>query len=142
VRARTGGSGLGGSRPKAMGEGISACAGARPVSLRNRRSSSHRARRAACRYPHTCGGSREDQMRRKHVLAAVAAVATMAWLVAGGVAQATFPNFSDCPVARSETTGCVDIQSVSGSLEIKGFTVPLGESLEIRGGLDISTRPA
>ncbi|HXE45195.1 MAG TPA: hypothetical protein VN635_08350 [Conexibacter sp.] len=81
-------------------------------------------------------------MRRKHVLAAVAAVATMAWLVAGGVAQATFPNFSDCPVARSETTGCVDIQSVSGSLEIKGFTVPLGESLEIRGGLDISTRPA
>src|SRR5262249_26513632 len=31
-----------------------------------------------------------------------------------------------------------DIQSRSGSLTIKGFTVPLGESLEIRGGLRFS----
>jgi hypothetical protein len=79
-------------------------------------------------------------MRRKHVLAAVAAVATMAWLVAGGVAQAAFPNFSDCPATHPESQACIDIQSVSGSLEIKGFTVPLGESLEIRGGIE-DTRP-
>lgn len=81
-------------------------------------------------------------MRRKHVLAAVAALATMAWLVAGGAAQAAFPNFSGCPTSNPAVKGCIDIQSVSGSLEIKGFTVPLGESLEIRGGLDSSVRPA
>jgi len=81
-------------------------------------------------------------MRRKHVLAAVAAVATMAWLVAGGAAQAAFPNFSDCPTSNPAVLGCIDIQSTTGSLEIKGFTVPLGESLEIRGGLDNSVRPA
>jgi len=81
-------------------------------------------------------------MRRKHCLAMVAALATMAWLVAGGAAQAAFPNFSDCPRSIPAVRGCVDIQSVTGSLEIKGFTVPLGESLEIRGGLDSSVRPA
>ncbi|MES1171414.1 MAG: hypothetical protein ABUL56_03530, partial [Actinomycetota bacterium] len=30
---------------------------------------------------------------------------------------------------------CVDIQSRSGSLTIKGFAVPIGESFELRGGL-------
>ena len=81
-------------------------------------------------------------MRRKHCLAMFAALATMAWLVVGGAAQAAFPNFSDCPRSVPAVRGCIDIQSVTGSLEIKGFTVPLGESLEIRGGLDNSVRPA
>jgi len=81
-------------------------------------------------------------MRRKHSLAMIAAVATMAWVAAGGAAQAAFPNFSDCPTSNPAVRGCIDIQSVTGSLEIKGFTVPLGESLEIRGGLDNSVRPA
>jgi hypothetical protein len=80
-------------------------------------------------------------MRRKHSFAMVATIATMAWLVVGGAAQAAFPNFSDCPTSNPAVLGCVDIQSVTGSLEIKGFTVPLGESLEIRGGLDNSVRP-
>ena len=53
----------------------------------------------------------------------------------GGVAQAAFPNFSDCPRSTPGVISCINVQSRSGSLEIKGFTVPLGESLEIRGGL-------
>jgi len=81
-------------------------------------------------------------MRRKHSLALVATIATMASIVVGGAAQAAFPNFSDCPTSIPAVRGCIDIQSVSGSLEIKGFTVPLGDSLEIRGGLDNSVRPA
>jgi len=72
----------------------------------------------------------------------VAVLATMAWIAVGGAAQAAFPNFSDCPTSNPAVLGCIDIQSVSGSLEIKGFTVPLGESLEIRGGLDSSVHPA
>lgn len=80
-------------------------------------------------------------MRRKHSLALAAAIATMAWVAVGGAAQAAFPNFSDCPTSNPAVLGCIDIQSRSGSLEIKGFTVPLGESLEIRGGLDNSVRP-
>ncbi len=50
-------------------------------------------------------------------------------------ASAAFPNFSGCPRENSSVVDCFDAQSVTGSLEIKGFTVPLGESLEIRGGL-------
>jgi hypothetical protein len=81
-------------------------------------------------------------MRRKRTIALAATLATMAMLVAGGAAQAAFPNFSDCPTSNPAVLGCIDIQSRTGSLEIKGFTVPLGESLEIRGGLDNSVRPA
>jgi len=67
------------------------------------------------------------------VLAATVAVVVMASVA--GVAQAAFPNFSDCPSSTPGVVTCIDVQSRSGSLEIKGFTVPLGESLEIRGGL-------
>lgn len=81
-------------------------------------------------------------MRRMRWLAMAATLATTSWLAAGGAAQAAFPNFSDCPRSNPAVLGCIDIQSRSGSLEIKGFTVPLGESLEIRGGLDNSVRPA
>lgn len=70
------------------------------------------------------------------------ALATGVVLMLAGTAAAAFPNFSDCPTSNPSVKGCIDIQSVSGSLEIKGFTVPLGESLEIRGGLDNSVRPA
>lgn len=70
---------------------------------------------------------------RKHLLGAgVLAAATMAF---GGTASAAFPNFSDCPRATIRDAGtCVDIQSTGGHLTIKGFEVPIGESLEIRGG--------
>ncbi len=72
---------------------------------------------------------------RKHVLAIAAALATTASLAATGSAQAEFPNFSDCPTEAPDVVSCLDIQSITGSLEIKGFTVPLGDSLEIRGAL-------
>lgn len=74
-------------------------------------------------------------MRPRNHAAALAALVVTAVLALAGAAQAAFPNFSDCPVSAPGVTGCIDIQSVSGSLEIKGYTVPLGNSLEIRGGL-------
>lgn len=63
------------------------------------------------------------------VVAAV--VAAMAFMVGAGIAQAAFPNFTGC------TSGsfCVDVQNRSGNFNIKGFNVPLHESLEIRGML-------
>ena len=74
--------------------------------------------------------------KRKRVLALIATGVSLLFASSAGAA---FPNFSDCP--RSSVNECVDIQSVSGSLEIKGFTVPLGQSLEIRGGFRTETEP-
>jgi len=74
---------------------------------------------------------------RKHLVVLMALVASLAF---ASSATAAFPNFSDCPRSSPEVVTCADIQSVSGSLEIKGFTVPLGESLEIRGGINAITR--
>lgn len=64
----------------------------------------------------------------------VALLATIACLLFVGTASAAFPNFSDCPL-RERGNGCIDIKNTSGNLNIKGFNVPLHESLEIRGGL-------
>jgi len=75
---------------------------------------------------------------RKHLAALLALGVT---LLCASSASAVFPNFSDCPRANPEVPTCIDIQSTSGSLEIKGFTVPLGESLEIRGGIDLNRAP-
>ncbi|HZV74455.1 MAG TPA: hypothetical protein VFF79_12125 [Conexibacter sp.] len=65
----------------------------------------------------------------------VALLVTGAWLVLGGVASAAFPNYSDCPSSTPNFEGCLDIQGVSGNLRIKEFTVPLNDSLEIRGAV-------
>lgn len=72
---------------------------------------------------------------RKRRLATGALAAVVAILVGAGVATAAFPNFTGCPRSTPGLTACLDIQSMRGSLEIKGFTVPLGDSLEIRGGI-------
>jgi hypothetical protein len=64
-----------------------------------------------------------------------AIVAAMALTIAAGAAQAVFPNFSSCTARTPEEGFCVDIQQRSGNFEIKGFRVPLHESLEIRGKL-------
>lgn len=72
---------------------------------------------------------------RRHVLA-IAAVAAMALLGVAGAAHAVFPDFTGCTVTNSEREVCVDIQNRPGTrINIKGFDVPLGESLEIRGKL-------
>jgi len=71
-------------------------------------------------------------MRKRTYRAVVAAVvAAMAFMVGAGVAQAAFPDQTGC------TSGsfCVDVQNRSGNFNIKGFNVPLHESLEIRGML-------
>lgn len=65
----------------------------------------------------------------------VALLATATWLVVVGVASAAFPNYTGCTIT-APGQGCIDIQNRSGNLNIKGFNVPLGESLEIRGRLD------
>ncbi len=69
--------------------------------------------------------------------AALAAV-----LASTGTAAAAFPNFSDCPRNVPGVTSCIDIQSPSGTMVIKGFSVPLPNSLEIRGGIDVSSGEA
>jgi hypothetical protein len=72
----------------------------------------------------------ERHMRsRKNRLVVTVVVAAMALTIGVGVAHAAFPNFTGC------TSGsfCVDIQNRSGNFRIKGFNVPLHESLEIRG---------
>lgn len=72
------------------------------------------------------------EIRRSAVIASAVAGA-MSMLGGAGVASAAFPNFSDCPRSSGINT-CIDIQSNSGSISIKGFNVPLDHSLEIRGG--------
>jgi hypothetical protein len=63
-----------------------------------------------------------------------------ATLLGSGTAAAVFPNFSDCP--RTGAIACLDIQSRSGSMTIKRTTVPIGESLSIRGAIrEVSGTP-
>lgn len=70
---------------------------------------------------------------RRHRLVVAAVVAAMALMMGAGVAHATFPNFTGCTSRHVEEGVCVDIQQRSGNLNIKGFNVPLHESMEIRG---------
>ncbi len=73
---------------------------------------------------------------RFRVLVVGVVSAVVGWCALGGVAAAAFPNFSDCPrEGLPSGSVCVDIQSVQGELEIKGFRVPLDHSLEIRGAV-------
>lgn len=84
-----------------------------------------------------------NHLLRRSIAAAAACCAGL--LFAGaGTAAAAFPNFSDCP--RMGAIACLNIKSKSGSMTIKSTTVPLGDSLELRGGLidragDISWAP-
>lgn len=69
-------------------------------------------------------------------LVGLAATAGIAGVFAvSGTAAAAFPDFSDCPRTTPNIQGCLSVQSTSGSLDIKGFTVPLGNSFELRGAL-------
>jgi len=67
---------------------------------------------------------------RKHRVVVAAVVAAMALMIGAGAAQAVFPDFTGCREAF-----CIDIQQRSGNFNIKGFNVPLHETLEIRGRL-------
>jgi hypothetical protein len=79
---------------------------------------------------------------RRLTLAVAAALATMALLGGAGSAQATFPDTSGC-TANPEVVeeGCIHIQARSGNFNIKGFNVPLHESLAIRGTIRTDTEP-
>lgn len=70
---------------------------------------------------------------RKHLVAAGAALAASACLA--GSAAAAFPDYSGCPTSNTLVRGCVDIQNTSGTMTIKGTAVPLGDSLQIKGGV-------
>lgn len=75
-------------------------------------------------------------MRSRKYRAVVAAmVAAMALTLGAGAAQAAFPDFSGCTSRRPEEGICIHIQNRSGNFNIKGFNVPLHESLAIRGKL-------
>lgn len=69
---------------------------------------------------------------RNRIMGVGAGVASVALLALSGQASAAFPDYSGCP---SGVFYCLHVQSTSGSMSIKGFTVPLGDSLQIRGGL-------
>lgn len=72
-------------------------------------------------------------MRSPRRLVVAAMVAAMALTIGAGVSHAAFPDFTGCTSAHPEEGVCVDIQQRSGNLNIKGFNVPLHESMEIRG---------
>lgn len=56
-----------------------------------------------------------------------------------GSALAEFPDFSDCPREVAGVEQCIALQSSGGSLAIDGTEIPLGASLQVRGGLAGST---
>lgn len=49
--------------------------------------------------------------------------------------MAAFPDFSGCPTGLEPGSGCLDIQSQEGEVDIKGFKVPLDHSIELRGAI-------
>ncbi|HYV16429.1 MAG TPA: hypothetical protein VE972_10450 [Conexibacter sp.] len=71
-------------------------------------------------------------MELRKPLAALLALG--ASFVFASAASAAFPDYTGCPRTISGVSICVDVQDTSGALNIKGFNVPLGRSLEIRGG--------
>jgi hypothetical protein len=83
-------------------------------------------------------GERQRKLMRarRHVLSIAAVIASMALLGIAGSAHAAFPDFTGCTATNFEQDACLDIQNrVGTAINIKGFNVPLGESLEIRGTL-------
>jgi len=74
---------------------------------------------------------------RRHLAALCASLAVVAWLALAGSALAAFPNYTGCPSRSATVWACIDIQNTRGNLNIKGFNVPLGESLEIRGAISL-----
>jgi hypothetical protein len=71
----------------------------------------------------------------KRPAAFIAALAASALMALGGTAFAAFPDFTGCPTTTPGVGGCINVQNTSGNLRIKEFNVPLGASLEIRGGI-------
>lgn len=69
----------------------------------------------------------------RRTLALGAMLAALAVVGLGGTAQAAFPNFAGCVARDFENELCIHVQNRSATFDIKGFSVPLGESLEIRG---------
>lgn len=75
-------------------------------------------------------------MRSRLIRAIVAGGLAAATLgVASGASSAAFPNVSDCPTGAPNASVCIDVQSTSGFLRIKDFSVPIGTSFEIRGAI-------
>jgi hypothetical protein len=75
-------------------------------------------------------------MKTRSRLAAFAVGGCISTMLAlSGSAAAIIPNFSDCPRSNPDFVACLDVQSTSGSMDIKGFTVPIGTSFELRGAI-------
>lgn len=80
-------------------------------------------------------GSEMDR-HMKRLAAGMTSLAVVLGL--SGSASAAFPDFSRCPRSTPSLNACLDVQTTSGSMTIKGFTVPLGDSLRIKGGIVIT----
>lgn len=74
-------------------------------------------------------------MVRRRTSLLVAGIAALSSAAFATNASAAFPDFSDCPTSNPNVALCVNVQSRAGSLRIKDFTVPIGESFSIRGGV-------
>ena len=82
-------------------------------------------------------------MGRSRFVSAALAAGVVASLAGSGTAAAAFPDFSDCPRSTPNISSCVHLQSRSGHLTIKGFSVPIGESFQIRGAsVSDASRPS
>lgn len=75
------------------------------------------------------------RMKRRLRLASCSCTIIALGLATLAGSASAFPNFSDCPTSNPGVVSCLNIQSTRGSMDIKGFTVPLGDSFQIRGGL-------
>jgi hypothetical protein len=66
---------------------------------------------------------------------AVSGLAASVLAAGSTAATAAFPNVADCPTTAPNASVCIDVQSTSGFLRIKDFSVPIGTSFEIRGAV-------
>lgn len=74
-------------------------------------------------------------------LATAVAVAAAATGALAGTSAAAFPDFSDCPRSTPNLNACINVAAQRGFMDIKGFRVPLGDSMQIRGGLVFGATP-
>ncbi|MDO8209321.1 hypothetical protein [Conexibacter sp. CPCC 206217] len=74
-------------------------------------------------------------MRFRARVAAAAVIGSALTTVAFSSSALAAPDFSDCPTTATGVTQCLVLQSTGGSLNINGTAIPLGDSLNIRGGI-------
>lgn len=73
--------------------------------------------------------------KRNRIIALAAGSCVAPLMMFSGSAAAVFPDFAGCQRSVPDVAGCLNVQSRTGSLTIKGFAVPIGTSFQLRGTL-------